>query len=630
MRMRYVENFLALILSIFHVFAMQIADFKGFIENHHNLYVDKTQFLLDFIFDKEEGVVFITRPQGFGKSLLASTVDYFFNSRYDVSQSERLFAGLNVMADTPIAKQFREEHMNRFPVIKISFASFQATDFRSALKEVERMFKQKTQEKFQDEYGSRFRVTGGGGAKGSNSGLRMSNDIAVIHTPLPEVNDSPSNGRVMEDHGAALAHSSDPILHRIANGTADEQCLRVFVQLLSFHVIEHHRVAPILIIDAYDTPLYSAYDDTHYENITELMAHLLDLGPYANRFRKVLTTGVATVKLDRVQLRKEGTNDHNPLSGFFGFSKVEVMALLKRNGKNEEIDRTRVENFGGYGFRDSNVTVYNPSGVIRYVDSGTVDGGLDAASTSILKDLLTVEKYGLYPILVVQKLLAYELVPRHVIHQLHYPSIRRIPSHFWTFLVSLGFATYDLEKAYHSEAVLLKIPNLNAYKFLALTIAKNPKIPDYNGLTKSLIEGDFKTAQKVFRTYLAHKGAYVTLEDKDSEKYDCTKHKRLSDYANELLEGVKIRYKTGGKVLHRPGLDYIELEPSGDYVYTIRIRIEKSKMLKALWYSVRNKVCSLVKTVPKNETEIFIQYGTSFFEVCLRQSSTASVPRELV
>ncbi|XP_018898704.2 uncharacterized protein [Bemisia tabaci] len=577
MRMRYVENFLALILSIFHVFAMQIADFKGFIENHHNLYVDKTQFLLDFIFDKEEGVVFITRPQGFGKSLLASTVDYFFNSRYDVSQSERLFAGLNVMADTPIAKQFREEHMNRFPVIKISFASFQATDFRSALKEVERMFKQ-----------------------------------------------------VMEDHGAALAHSSDPILHRIANGTADEQCLRVFVQLLSFHVIEHHRVAPILIIDAYDTPLYSAYDDTHYENITELMAHLLDLGPYANRFRKVLTTGVATVKLDRVQLRKEGTNDHNPLSGFFGFSKVEVMALLKRNGKNEEIDRTRVENFGGYGFRDSNVTVYNPSGVIRYVDSGTVDGGLDAASTSILKDLLTVEKYGLYPILVVQKLLAYELVPRHVIHQLHYPSIRRIPSHFWTFLVSLGFATYDLEKAYHSEAVLLKIPNLNAYKFLALTIAKNPKIPDYNGLTKSLIEGDFKTAQKVFRTYLAHKGAYVTLEDKDSEKYDCTKHKRLSDYANELLEGVKIRYKTGGKVLHRPGLDYIELEPSGDYVYTIRIRIEKSKMLKALWYSVRNKVCSLVKTVPKNETEIFIQYGTSFFEVCLRQSSTASVPRELV
>nr|XP_018898704.1 PREDICTED: uncharacterized protein LOC109031572 [Bemisia tabaci] len=467
--------------------------------------------------------------------------------------------------------------MNRFPVIKISFASFQATDFRSTLKEVERIFKQ-----------------------------------------------------VMEDHGAALAHSSDPILHRIANGTADEQCLRTFVQLLSFHVIEHHRVAPILIIDAYDTPLYSAYDDTHYENITELMAHLLDLGPYANRFRKVLITGVATVKLDRVQLRKTGTNDHNPLSGFFGFSKVEVMALLERNGKNEEIDRTRVENFGGYGFRDSNVTVYNPSGVIRYVESGTVDGGLDAASTSILKDLLTVEKYGLYPILVVQKLLAYELVPRRVIDQLHYPSIRRIPSHFWTFLASLGFATYDLEKAYHSEAVLLKIPNLNAYKFLALIIAENPKIPDYNGLTKSLIEGDFKIAQNVFRTYLAHKGAYVTLEDKGSEKYDCTTHKRLSDYVNELLEGVKIRYKTGGKVVHRPGLDYIELEPSGDYVYTIRIKIEKSKMLKALWYSVRNKVCSLVKTVPKNETEIFIQYGASFFDVCLRQSSTAPFPRALV
>ncbi|CAH0383249.1 unnamed protein product [Bemisia tabaci] len=563
--------------------ASQITDFKEFIDYHRELYVDKTLFLPDFIFREEKymgPIIFVTKPPGFGKSLLASTVDYFFNSKYDVSQTRRIFAGFHVMTDTPEVKKFRKDYMNRFPVIKISFASFQASDYDGALEEVERIFRE-----------------------------------------------------VIEDHADVAAQVKDPILDRISNGTADKECLYEFVQLLCGYVTDHHTEDPILIVDAYDTPLYSTYAAKYFHKMANLMSYFFEgiFNDGFHRFRKALITGVATAKLERVRIRKEVTrakvDDHDPLAEYFGFTKEEVITLMARNGRhrgNQGTYRTVVRSFGGYGFRDFNVTMFNPSGVIRYFEKGTLDGGVDTATTTILKDLLTPKKYGLYPILAVQKLLAYEEVLEGIPAMLLYPDIRESSTQYWTFLLNFGLATVDLQARSHPEKITLKLPNLTVRTLLTRTLAETPEIPDYNNLTESLVQGDYETVQIAFKTYLEQAGYYVMREDKYSERFVRFKRLRLSDYVIELLGKLKLSYNTNEVTVHNPGVDYIELVPNANvrgerYKYTIRVRIEKTKMLRAAWNRMRNKICTMVRTIQKNETEIFVQYGKSFVDVCLRR-----------
>jgi hypothetical protein len=55
-------------------------------DNYH--YVDKTQYIYNLANDGK--VYFLSRPRRFGKSLLISTLDYYFQGRKD------LFTGLSI------------------------------------------------------------------------------------------------------------------------------------------------------------------------------------------------------------------------------------------------------------------------------------------------------------------------------------------------------------------------------------------------------------------------------------------------------------------------------------------------------------------------------------------------------
>lgn len=116
-----------------------------------------------------------------------------------------------------------------------------------------------------------------------------------------------------------------------------------------------------------------------------------------HRFRKALITGVATARLERVRIRKEVTrakvDDHDPLAEYFGFTKEEIITLMSRNGRhrgNQGTYRALVRSFGGYGFRDFNVTLFNPSGVIRYE--------FDRSYKVAIKNLAYIGKIWLYTV----------------------------------------------------------------------------------------------------------------------------------------------------------------------------------------------------------------------------------------
>src|SRR5699024_10944282 len=71
-----------------------ISDFK-MLRVRDNYYIDKTMFIKDII-DNQSGVILVTRPRRFGKTLNMSTLKYYYDCR--AKDSQELFKGLKIMS----------------------------------------------------------------------------------------------------------------------------------------------------------------------------------------------------------------------------------------------------------------------------------------------------------------------------------------------------------------------------------------------------------------------------------------------------------------------------------------------------------------------------------------------------
>ena len=73
-------------------------------------YVDKTNIIYELLGGTFFKVALFTRPRRFGKTLMMSMMENFFNITKD---SSKLFEGLNILKHPKIC----EKYMNKYPVI---------------------------------------------------------------------------------------------------------------------------------------------------------------------------------------------------------------------------------------------------------------------------------------------------------------------------------------------------------------------------------------------------------------------------------------------------------------------------------------------------------------------------------
>lgn len=92
-----------------------------------NYYVDKTELIYELVNDTDNEVTLFTRPRRFGKTLMMSMMENYFNIRKD---SSGLFENLAITKH----KTFCKEWMNQYPVLFISFKDVEAEDFNGAYK----------------------------------------------------------------------------------------------------------------------------------------------------------------------------------------------------------------------------------------------------------------------------------------------------------------------------------------------------------------------------------------------------------------------------------------------------------------------------------------------------------------
>ena len=101
-------------------------------------YIDKTAFIREW-WNIGDTVTLITRPRRFGKTLMMSTVESFFSTKY--AGRSALFEGLDIWKDEAF-----QEIQGTYPVIFLSLANVKPTTFAKAqydfCTEIRRIYRQ--------------------------------------------------------------------------------------------------------------------------------------------------------------------------------------------------------------------------------------------------------------------------------------------------------------------------------------------------------------------------------------------------------------------------------------------------------------------------------------------------------
>ena len=97
-----------------------ISDFKAIIEKPCD-YVDKTLFIRDILHD-DAGVILLTRPRRFGKTLNMMMLKYFLDLK---EEAKTLFKNLKIEKEKTLCQQ----HQNQYPVIYLTLKDIKEPNY---------------------------------------------------------------------------------------------------------------------------------------------------------------------------------------------------------------------------------------------------------------------------------------------------------------------------------------------------------------------------------------------------------------------------------------------------------------------------------------------------------------------
>ena len=386
-----------------------IEDFKKLVQGEY-YFVDKTRFLRDLM-DLRTDVTLITRPRRFGKTLSLSMLQYFFTLE-DAEENRKLFAGLDI--ERTGEKYMREQGTR--PVVFLTMK-----DIRSDCWEGER-------EKF---------------------ALRLShlyrNYLFLLESPaLTEV-----------DREAFLA-----VWKKTANTSELEDAISNLCCLLE----KHHGRKPILLLDEYDAPILSAWENGYYKEGIDFMRGFLGSALKTNpSLHFAVLTGVTRVSKESIFSGLNNLKVCSVLSDaycdIFGFTQQEAARLMEECGVGDKLPELR-KWYDGYRF--GQVEIYNPWSVIRYIDEGCKcqPYWMNTSGNSILKDLLRRVDTRRHKEL--QGLVQGKAVESPVLENIVYADIHRNRDALFMMLMTTGYlkpveAWKDEDCA---DWVRPKIPNL--------------------------------------------------------------------------------------------------------------------------------------------------------------------------
>ncbi len=367
-------------------------------------YVDKTMLIKDFL-DERPMVSLFTRPRRFGKTLNMDMLRTFFEKTgEDTSVYFR---------DKAIWKQgerYRAQQ-GKYPVVFVTFKDVKCESW------------EETAEKLAEILGSEF-------ARHSE----------LLDSPSCNDMDKAYFRRVME-RGATAVELSGAFL------------------TLTKMLHEHHKVAPIIIIDEYDTPIQQGHTQGFYEQVILFMRNLFSGGFKDNRHLSFgFLTGILRVAKESIF---SGLNNltinsvlDNKYSEYFGFTPSEVKAMAAYYHADDNYEDLR-QWYDGYRFGQTDM--FNPWSVINYFRNDCRPGAYwqSTGNNEIIGEVLSEAGADIYERL--KSLLQGETILTYIDTGVIYPEIRSNPSSVYSFLLVAGYLKALKSDATFAEGFMCQV-----------------------------------------------------------------------------------------------------------------------------------------------------------------------------
>ena len=289
-----------------------IDDFKTIIEEDY-YYADKTE-MIEKLLDDGAGVTLFTRPRRFGKTLNMSMLNYFFNLKKK-EENRKLFENLY------ISKSKYMNQQGEYPVIYLSFKDIKALNWEKCYFMTKRLI------------------------------TYLYNEFEFLREKL--------NKKDLSDFDKVWLDEKD----------ADwENSLKNLLRYL----YEYYNKKVVVLIDEYDTPIVSGYNNGYKKEVLDLYRSLYSTVLKSNTHLQFsVMTGILRIAKEGIFSGLNNLQVYNifekNFSEYYGLTEEEVLEGLKYYDLEYEINDVK-EWYDGYQF--GNTEVYNPWSIINFLKNG--------------------------------------------------------------------------------------------------------------------------------------------------------------------------------------------------------------------------------------------------------------------
>lgn len=409
-----------------------VSDFKDIIEQEY-FYVDKTKFIEEI---SENGAIvqLITRPRRFGKTLNMSMLRYF----YDISGKDtnrKLFKNLYIENSATIEEQ------GKYPVIFISFKDIKALT-------IEEMYSQ-------------------------------------VRTLISEIYD---NYKFLREN---LDERDRVIFDKIWTEDKSGNYFNSLKQLAKY-LKEYYNQDVILLIDEYDTPMVSAYENGYYDEIKSFFTGLFGSALKENpALKKAVLTGIMRISKENIF---SGLNNirvntilESDFSQYFGLTEREVENSLVEYGLEARLDEVQ-KWYNGYIF--GGVRVYNPFSITNFLDRKKImPYWVNTSSNSLINKVLKEANSSIFEEL--SRLFQGETISKTIDIYSNFNELNS-PEQIWYLLTNSGYLTPVEEIDFGKYSI--RIPNEEVHYFFERDFISHflGSIDNFDKTLEYLLSGDLE------------------------------------------------------------------------------------------------------------------------------------------
>ncbi len=380
-----------------------IENFKELLDNNY-YYVDKTKLIEDVLSDK---VTLYTRPRRFGKTLNMSMLYYFFSNKE--KENAYLFDGLYILKNEKM-----KNYQNQYPVIFLSLKDMQSLNMEEQKKQFADIIK-----------------------------INILKNIELL--------DSKN-----------IYETDKEVLNNLMFLNGDDVQLKNSLKTMSRCLYNHYHKKVIILIDEYDVPLQSAYNNGYYDEMVDFLRSMFSSALKTNdALERGILTGCLRISKESIFTGLNNFTVRNitdkEASDCFGFTQKEIDDLLKYYDLIEK--RPEIKDwYDGYLF--GKTEIYNPWSALNYIKKLLSDDQFLAisfwANTSsnelvrLYIENATLKMKEEFEQLINGKSIIKKIVPELTYREMNFKNVKDMNDNVYSFLLFTGYLKIK-GKVYNQE-----------------------------------------------------------------------------------------------------------------------------------------------------------------------------------